>query len=302
MSRPTTERVGLLVNPTAGKDRGAHVGTVVADLLEQAEREVVDLTGLDAARAERQARQAVTEGRIDRLVVVGGDGSVHLGTNVCAGTDVPLGVVAVGTGNDVARALGLPVRDVHASVERILTGTVQRTDAVRVSRVDDGGDPRWYLGVLCGGFDAIVNERANRMRWPRGQARYSLAVLRELPVFAPIPYELTLDGRTRSTRAMLVCVGNTGAFGGGMSVAPEADPTDGLLDVVIIHEIPVRTFLRVFPRVFTGTHVSHPAVEIVRARRVRLGATGVIGYADGERLQPLPLDVEVVPGALPIIR
>lgn len=302
MTRPTTERVGLLVNPTAGKDRGAHVGTLVADLLEQAGREVVDLTGLDAARAERQARQAVTEGRIDRLVVVGGDGSVHLGTNVCAGTDVPLGVVAVGTGNDVARALGLPVRDVAASVERILTGTVHRIDAVRVSRGDDGGDPRWYLGVLCGGFDAIVNERANRMRWPRGQARYSLAVLRELPVFAAIPYELTLDGRTRSTRAMLVCVANTGAFGGGMSVAPDADPTDGQLDVVLIHEIPVRTFLRVFPKVFTGTHVTHPAVEIVRARRVRLGATGVIGYADGERLQPLPLDVEVVPGALQIIR
>lgn len=295
------QRVGLLVNPTAGKDRGAHVGTRVADLFEGAGVEVVDLTGLDAHRAEAKARRAVSGSEVEALVVVGGDGAAHLGTNICAGTQVPLGIVAMGTGNDGARELGLPVRDVEASVERILTGSLHRIDAARISRVDGGGESRWYLGILSGGFDALVNERANQMTWPKGPARYNLAMLRELPVFAPIPYELTVDDETRTTKAMLVCVANTGAFGGGMKVAPDASVEDGLLDVVVVHEIPLPTFLRVFPQVFTGGHVSHPAVEVIRGRRVRLGASGVVAYADGERLAPLPLDVELVPGALPII-
>lgn len=296
------QRIGLLVNPTAGKNRGATVGTRVADLLESAGVDVVDLTGLDAVRAERKARAAVAAGTIDALVVTGGDGAVHLGTNICAGTEVPLGIVGVGTGNDNARELGLPVRDPEEAVQRILTGEVHRVDAGRATRVDGGGSPRWFLGVVSGGFDAIVNETANRMAWPRGPQRYNIAILRELPVFAPPTYQMTIDREHRTVKAMLVCVANGKAFGGGMKVAPDADVEDGLFDVVIVHEIPMRTFLRVFPKVFTGGHTGHPAVEVVRGRKVRLETTGIVAYADGERVAPLPLDIEVVPGALGIIR
>lgn len=295
-------RIGLLVNPTAGKHRGALTGTVVADLLEAAGAEVVDLTGLDAARATRKARAAVATDAIDALVVIGGDGAVHLGANICAGTDVPLGIVAVGTGNDNARELGLPVRDPAAAVERILTGRVHHIDAGRARRTDGAGEARWFLGALSAGFDAVVNERANLMIWPRGPSRYNLAILRELPRFAPPRYTLTVDGSERRLRAMLVCVANGKAFGGGMRVAPDADVTDGLLDVVIVHEIPVATFLQVFPKVFTGAHTSHPAVEILRGREVGVEASGIVGYADGERVAPLPLDVEVLPGAVGVIR
>ncbi|HIZ98331.1 MAG TPA: YegS/Rv2252/BmrU family lipid kinase [Candidatus Janibacter merdipullorum] len=300
---PTTSasRIGLLVNPTAGRHRGEEIGTRVADLLEAAGREVVDLTGLDAARAERKARAAVAEQDIDMLVVAGGDGVAGLGANICAGSDVPLGVVPVGTGNDNARELGLPVRDVEAAVQRILTGRTQSIDLGRV-RDDEGHHVRDYLGVLSCGFDAVVNERANQLPWPRGPQRYNLAILRELPFFGPITYDLTVDGEEREVRGMLACIANGRAFGGGMKVAPDADVEDGLLDLVIVHEIPVPTFLAVFPQVFKGAHVSHPAVEIVRGRTIRLATQGIVAYADGERVAPLPLTAEAAHGALSIVR
>ncbi|MGN7247173.1 YegS/Rv2252/BmrU family lipid kinase [Janibacter anophelis] len=301
MTRTIGDRVGLLVNPTAGKHRAEAVGTRVADLLEAGGREVVDLTGLDAARAEAKARAAVATGDIDVLVVAGGDGVAGLGANLCAGTDVPLGIVAVGTGNDNARELGLPVRDVESSVERILAGGTRRMDVGRVL-TDDSEHVRDYLGVLSCGFDAVVNERANQMVWPRGPQRYNLAILRELPVFGSIHYDLTIDGREREVDAMLVCIANGRAFGGGMKVAPDADVEDGLLDVVIVHDIPMGTFLSVFPKVFKGTHVRHPAVEIVRGARVRVATERIVTYADGERVAPLPLTVEAAPGALSILR
>lgn len=300
MTATHAQRIGLLVNPTAGKHSGEQVGTRVADLLEAAGRDVVDLTGLDASRAEGKARRAVESGDIDMLVVAGGDGVAGLGANICADADVPLGVVAVGTGNDNARELGLPVRDVDSSVDRILRGATRRIDLGRVTD-DDGRWVRDYLGVLSCGFDAVVNERANRMAWPRGPQRYNLAIVRELPVFGAIHYDLTIDGQEREVDGMLVCIANGRAFGGGMKVAPSADVEDGLLDVVIVHDIPVPTFLSVFPRVFKGTHVTHPAVEIVRGASVRVATDRIVSYADGERVAPLPLTVEAARGALSIV-
>ena len=134
------------------------------------------------------------------------------------------------------------------------------------------------------------------MRWPRGQMRYNLAILRELPVFRPIPYAVELDGRRIETRAMLVAVANTTSFGGGMRVCPDADVADGLFDVMIVHALSIPAFLRVFPKVYSGTHTTHPAVEIHRARRVRLEASGIHSQADGETFADLPIDAEVVPG------
>jgi diacylglycerol kinase (ATP) len=236
---------------------------------------------------------------VDVLVVCGGDGMVHLGAELCAGTALPLGIVAAGTGNDVASALGLPVHDAVAAAEVIARGHLRRIDAGRAVDVD--GVVRWWVGVLGAGFDSLVNERANGWAWPRGRLRYTLAVARELPVFRPVPFVLEVDGRRQETRAMLVAVGNGPSYGGGMRVCPEADPADGVLDVVVVRALSIPAFLRVFPRVFAGTHVRHPAVEVLRARRVRLEAPGIVAFADGERIGPLPLDCEVVPGALRVL-
>ena len=226
---------------------------------------MLDVSGPDYASARERAARAVADG-VPTLVVVGGDGMAHLGTNLVATTPTRLLVVAGGTGNDVATNLGLPVNDPAAAVALLEHGTTRAVDAGRV-RNGELGD-RWFAGVLGAGFDAVVNARAQRMRWPRGQMRYNLAILRELPVFHAIPYAVELDGQRIETRAMLVTVANTTSFGGGMRVSPDADMADGLFDVMIVHELSIPAFLRVFPRVFSGTHVGHPAVEIAPGRPV----------------------------------
>ena len=292
-------RLGLIVNPTSGKNTGARVGTEAHTLLRAAGVDIVDLSAADARGAMEKGRAAIATRGIDTLVVAGGDGMVHLGANLCAGTEVPLGVIAAGTGNDVARELGLPVRDAAKAVERILAGGTRRVDAAR--HVMPTGEERWFVGVLAAGFDAVVNERANQWRWPKGAMRYNLAILRELPVFRAIPYVLELDGRRVETEAMLVAVGNGPSYGGGMRVTPDAAFDDGLLDVLVLHRISTPEFLRVFPTVFKGTHTSHRAVEVLRARSVRLEARGIVSYADGERFAPLPLMLEAVPGALTVL-
>jgi diacylglycerol kinase (ATP) len=292
-------RLGIVVNPTSGKNTGARIGTEALTLLRAAGADIVDLSAADARGATERGREAIASGAVDALVVAGGDGMVHLGANLCAGTGVPLGIIAAGTGNDIARELGLPVRDAAKAVERILAGHVRTVDAAR--HVMGTGEERWFVGVLAAGFDAVVNERANGWRWPKGPMRYNLAILRELPVFRRIPYVLELDGVRHELDAMLVAVGNGPAYGGGMRVVPDASFDDGLLDVLVLREIPVHEFVRVFPRVRTGAHVTHPAVEVHRARTVRLDATGIVSYADGERFAPLPLSLETVPGALSVL-
>ena len=293
-----SQRVALIVNPTAGKGAGRVIGEQAGRLLREAGHEVVDVSGRDYAEARSRAREVIDEG-VDVVAVVGGDGMVHLGVNLCGGTATRLAVVAAGTGNDFARNLGLPVRDAGAAVALLDEGRTRQIDLGRVSHAAAGD--RWFAGVLGAGFDAVVNARAQRMRWPHGQMRYNLAVLRELPVFRPIPYAVELDGRRIETRAMLVAVANTTSFGGGMRVCPSADVADGYFDVMIVGALSIPAFLRVFPKVYSGTHTTHPAVQIHRARRVRLEAEGIHSQADGEMFADLPIDAEVVPGALHVL-
>lgn len=292
-------RIGLIINPTSGKNTGGRIGAEAATLLAAHGHEVVDLSAMDASHARARAEEAIAEGGLDRLVVSGGDGMVNLGVNLCAGTDLPLGIIAAGTGNDIAREFGLPVRDAVDAVERIEAGRERRVDLARTVRAD--GSVGWFAGVLAAGFDALVNERANGWRWPKGQMRYNLAILRELPGFRAIPYAVTIDGERTETEAMLVAVANGPAYGGGMKVVPTASFDDGLLDVLVLSRISTAEFLRVFPRVFSGGHVDHPAVTIHRGRSVTLEATGIVGYADGERFAALPLECHVVPGAVSVL-
>ncbi len=293
-----SQRVALIVNPTSGKGIGREIGDETRRLLHTAGHDVVDVSGSDYQQARVRAGEVVSQG-VDTVVVVGGDGMVHLGVNLCAGTSSRLVVVAAGTGNDFARNLGLPLHDARAATALLADGHTRQIDLGRVTHGVAG--EKWFGGVLGAGFDAVVNSRAQRMTWPRGQMRYTLAVLRELPVFRPIPYAVELDGRRIETRAMLVAVANTTSFGGGMRVCPDADVADGWFDVLIVHALSIPTFLRVFPKVYSGTHTTHPAVEIHRARRVRLEASGIHSQADGETFAVLPIDAEVVPGALNVV-
>ena len=293
-----SKRVGLVVNPTSGKNRGMSLGIEVAQRMRAAGHDVVDLSDETYAAARDRALGAIAQG-LDVLAVVGGDGMVHLGVDLAAETGTTLAIIAAGTGNDVARGLGLPVHDPVRAADLVTTGVPRTIDAVQ--HVDAHGVRHWYVGVLGAGFDSLVNERANTWPWPKGQLRYNLAILRELPLFKAIPYVVTVDGVRHETKAMLVVVGNGPSYGGGMQVLPDAQFDDGLLDVLLLHEISTVEFLKVFPKVFKGAHVGHPAVEIIRGRSVTLEAAGIVAYADGERFAPLPLTVEVVPGAVTVL-
>jgi diacylglycerol kinase (ATP) len=297
-SPPTSlRRVTVLTNPTAGRGRAAAAGDVVAARLRAAGVAVQRVEGRDADEAADLARAAVragSEDATDALVAVGGDGLVHLAVQVVAGTGVPLGIVAAGTGNDVARYLDLPRTDPAAATDRLLRGRVRTVDLARSGR-------RRFVTVLAAGFDAVVNERANAMSWPRGQMRYNLATLAELRTFRPLPYTLELDGRPRALEAMLVAVGNGPSFGGGLRITEGAVLDDGLLDVVIIKPMSKARLVRTYPKLFRGTHVTIPQYEHHRVRSVTVAAPGIVSYADGERFAPLPLTVQCEPGALRVL-
>ncbi|WP_062348666.1 diacylglycerol/lipid kinase family protein [Herbidospora yilanensis] len=281
MSRPV-----VLVNPAARGGRAARrLGPVLARLPDP---EVI--TGASAGDTLEQARAAVRR-RPPVVVACGGDGLVHLAVQAVAGTGVPLAIIPMGTGNDIAADLGIP-RDPLAAADLVAGGVPRVIDAATV------GD-RWFAGVLACGFDSRVNERANTMTGP---ARYVTAVLRELREFRPIPFRVTLDHHPAvELDAMLVAVGNTRSYGNGMRICPTARPDDGLLDVMILKALPKAAFLRAFPRVFLGTHGRHPAVEIHRAVSVTLEAPGVIAYADGERAGSTPLTCTARAGALTVM-
>ncbi len=285
--------IALLTNPTSGKGRGGKVRDRALGRLRSAGLDVRSLQGRDAAEALDLARQCVTDG-VDALVVCGGDGMVHLAVQALAGTGTPLGIVPAGTGNDVARYFDLPRKDPDAAVDRVVAGRTRTIDLARSGE-------QYFVTVLAAGFDAAVNERANRMTWPKGQMRYNLATLAELRVFEPLPYTLQLDDRQVSLEAMLVAVGNGPSFGGGLRITEGAVLDDGLLDVVVIKPITKPDLVRTYPKLFKGTHIHHPQYEHHLVRSVTVAAPGIVAYADGERFGPLPLTVECAPGALTVL-
>jgi diacylglycerol kinase (ATP) len=285
-------RVALLLNPASGKGRFAGREPEVCARLHAGGYDVVRFAGTSAAESAALARSAVDDG-YDSLVVMGGDGMVHIALQAVVGSATTLGVVPTGSGNDVARALGIPPRQPLEATDIVIAGRTRRIDVARAAGT-------YFATVLCTGFDSLVNERANAMTWPSGQMRYNFATLAELRVFRPLAYTLELDGEKTSLEAMLVAVGNGPSYGGGLRMCDGARLDDGLLDVVIIKPVSKLELLKVYPRLFKGTHVTHPAFERHRVHRVQVSTSGVVGYADGERLGPLPLTVEAVPGAVTV--
>ncbi|HEU5484906.1 MAG TPA: diacylglycerol kinase family protein [Microlunatus sp.] len=284
-------RVALVVNPAAGKGRAQRLLPEVAGLFRDAGHAVEVLLSRSLDEAEEMAIQAV-EGAVGTLVVMGGDGMMHLGINVVADRPVSnLGMIPAGTGNDLCRGLGTTAKDPVAAAHAIAVGSPRQIDVLKVGSTYVGG-------VVATGFDAGVNARANAMARPKGSLRYALAALVEVGSFAPIPYRLTIDGEVRELDGMAVAVGNTPYYGGGMRVCPVADPADGLLDLTIIHSASRLKLLRLLPEMFSGSFVRDPCVELRRARSVRVERPDLAGYGDGEPLSPGPLDIEVRPDRL----
>lgn len=292
---PERRGIRFLVNPAAGR------GTVRArfeDLRIAASRAGAGFVlSRNAADLAMQARRAVEDG-VERLVVAGGDGTMHHAAQGLAGTACAMGVVALGTGNDLAASLGLP-RDLDAAVERALSGPVRRIDLVRVGETVCIG----YAGV---GFDSEVTRYANTLQRLPKPLVYPWAVLRNLARFEPPLLKVVHDGGTFLGRAMFANACNLPRFGGGMRIAPDARVDDGMLDLVIVKAMSRLALVSVFPKVYAGKHVGHPAITLIRTRRAEFSLDrDMTMYGGGEPVRPVAtgeaVAVEVMAGGLAVV-
>lgn len=292
------ERATVLINPLAGHGHAPTAGRKGVARLRERGIAVREIIGTDADDAKRLAKRAVEDGT-DALVIVGGDGAISIGLQAVALTDTPIGLIPAGTGNDHAREFGIPTGDPEAAADVIADGIVQQSDLAKITLGD--GTVVWSGTIIATGFDSIVTERANQMTWPKGPMRYNLAMLAELAKLRPLSYRIELDNEVVTLDATLVAVGNGRSYGGGMLITPDASKTDGLLDLTVVSHTSRRRLIRLFPRVYKGTHVDLDAVQTYRSKKVRLISDGIIAYADGDRVGPLPVTIEAVPAALNIL-
>jgi len=281
----------LVINPVSGHGKGTTIGTYVAGYLNQHKIVFTIVTGNSSIAMGDHLRTFIEKNPdCEGVIAVGGDGLMHIILQIAVPHQIPFTIIPAGTGNDFVRTLGWSLEDVDAQLSRVTTSQPSSIDLGLV-------DGEWFGAILSTGFDSIVNEKANTMQWPKGPMKYNAAIAMELPRFKPRHYEITLDDRTISTEAMLIAVSNGKSYGGGMLVCPSAQITDGYFDVMVLHPISKIEFIKVFPQVFAGTHVSHPAVEIVRSKSVRI-ESAAIAYADGERIGQLPVAAECIHDAV----
>ena len=298
MTPSSPKRLVVAINPSARFGANKGVGSTMVERLRALGHEVVDLIEPSYQELIASAKREIAT-KPDALIVVGGDGMVNLGVNLVAGTGVPLGLIPAGTGNDMARSLGIPHENQQAALDVLIEALNHPARVIDAGMVTDArGEIRWFGCMLSAGFDSIVNERANTWRHPKGASRYTLAMLRELVTLKPIQYKITHDGETFESGGMMMSVGNGVSLGGGMNVTPTAILDDGLLDILVVGPLTRIQFLRIFPKVFAGTHIEDPRVRIIKARKIRIEADDVVAYTDGERFAALPIDIEVRPGAL----
>ena len=299
MSQAPLGRITVLTNPASGHGGATHVAERAIAQFHRRGVDVVAIAGSDADHARRLVEGALERG-MDALVVVGGDGIVSLALQMLAQNDIPLGIIPAGTGNDHAREFGIPTRKPEAAADVVVDGVTETVDLGRITGAD--GTVRWFGTVMAAGFDSLVTDRTNRMTWPHGRMRYNLAMIAEISKLRLLPFRLTFDGEEVVTDLTLAAFGNTRSYGGGMLICPDADHSDGLLDVTMVQSASRAKLIRLFPTVFKGTHVKLDQVRTARAKVITVECAGINAYADGEFVCPLPVEVTAVPGALRILR
>lgn len=285
--------LSLIVNPHAGGGRaGHHLDAVSAALTELGLDHHVERTkSLEHAR--ELAQEAAAQGEI--AVGFGGDGLIGAVADAIKDTSGVLGVLPGGRGNDFARVLGIPLEPVPACA-------VLRDGHVRALDLGQVGE-KTFIGIASCGFDSVANRIANETRVVRGNLVYAYGALRALAGWKPARFEVTLDnGESRVVTGYTVAAANSGAYGGGMMMAPDASLQDGLLDVVLVAHAPKLRFLRLLPTVFKGEHVKQSNVEVLRAREVRISAERPFTmYADGDPIAELPVTVRTLPAAVRVM-
>jgi YegS/Rv2252/BmrU family lipid kinase len=284
--------VCLIVNPHAGAGRALKLlPGVEAELRAQGRQFRVErTTSMDHAR--ELAREAAAADEI--VAAMGGDGITGAIASELRDGKGLLAVLPGGRGNDFARKLGIPFEPAEAA-KLLQTGAERRVDLAEAGE-------KCFLGILSAGIDSDVNRIALETRLKLGTFVYTYGTLRALMSWKEAAWELTVDGETRAFAGYSVAVCNSGVFGGGMFLAPDAKLDDGLLDVVLIARQSKRAYLQGLPRVFKGTHLEHPAVTLLQGREVTFGADRPFtAYADGDPIVELPATVRALPGALRVV-
>ena len=229
---------------------------------------------------------------ISGVVAFGGDGFIHEIIQHLVPRQIPLGVIPCGTGNDFARSIGVYGLSLTEQLNLITQSDIRAIDLGRV-------DQRWFAAILSSGFDALVNERANLMQWPKGRMRYNIAMIEKIIALKAHSYRIRLDHDVLDVEATLVTVANGPSYGGGMNICPDANLNDGLFDVMVLGKVSRVELLRVFPKVYTGRHVGHPAVTFYRCGEIEIIGSGY-SFADGEPISSLPLTAQCVSNAIKV--
>lgn len=280
----------IVINPTSGQGKGAQVGKSVVGYFAKNDLRYKIIAGISAEAVSRDLKSFLNINPDCKGVIsVGGDGLAHLVLQSVVPLEVAFAVIPAGTGNDFARSLNWPLDKLEYQLNRVTTESPSSIDLGMV-------DGEYFGAILSSGFDAVVNEKANKLKWPSGPAKYNLALALELPFFKPSHFDIELDDQHISTEAMLIAVGNGSSYGGGMRVCPDASVNDGVFDVMILQPVSKLEFVKVFPTVYAGKHVNHPRVSIFRSKKVAISANA-IAYADGERIGALPISAECVSNA-----
>lgn len=283
----------LIVNPSAGGGRTSRaLGAVQDELARLGLRQRAVLT-TSIKHADELAREAAAAGEI--AVSFGGDGMAGAVAHALRDTGGVMGVLPGGRGNDFARKLGIPSDPVEAC--RVLAEGGERT--VDVAEVDG----RTFLGIASYGFDSTCQDLANETKVVQGQLVYLYSALRTLAAWKPTRLTFQPAGEAeRAVHGYAVAACNSGVFGGGMALAPDADLEDGLLDVVVTSDTPKRKYVLGLFKVFKGTHLDEPGIELFRTRELRVDAERPFRiYADGDPIGETPATIRAVPGALTVL-
>ena len=284
----------LVVNSNAGKGRASKLAGKFEVLLKSNNLPYEIINKATYEETFSEYRLSIASGKFEKVVAIGGDGLVNLCLQEVAEQNIGLSVIPAGTGNDFARAVGSHKKSVNEIFNVVRS---QDPTTIDLGLVTGAFGKRWYVQVLSTGFDALVNNLANRINWPRGQMKYTLATVLTLARFKPIPYELIIDGKQLKQDFMLLSVANGETYGGGMRICPDASNSDGIFDILLVHPVSKIVLLSIFPKVFTGKHVPHPKIDIIRGKKVQISADAS-AFADGEFVSKLPIEITNVKNAL----
>ena len=284
----------VVCNASAGKGKGSILAGDFIKLLSNSglENKLIDCDTF--AETKMLLEKEIQTNRYNYLIAVGGDGLVNLCLQLVAEKPICLGVIPAGTGNDFARATGFNGK----SVDEIFS-IFSRSKPVKIDlgKAVSADESKWFVQVLSTGFDATVNSLANKMTWPRGKSKYTIATILILSRFKSIPYMVEIDGRIFEQNAMLLAVANGESYGGGMRICPGASNSDGIFDVLIVRPVTKIVLLTIFPKVFKGNHIPHPKIDVYKGKYIKISSP-TVAYADGEFVSQLPLEVTNVPNAL----